>query len=209
MKYILSNYKYTPDWLPSYTDDYLIFDQSEDKSFLKDFPQDKIVYHPHGGNADYDKLTYLVDNYDTLPDVFVWGKTNLWKYISKEEFDKVKDNTTFTPLLTMNHRIYPDRLGPVNYYSQGLYWERADIAQAAFNQFASRYFETFAEFSSEFSIENPSYIPFAPGGNYILTKERVHRYSRDFYEKMASLLPYCYEPAEAQMAERSYYLLWK
>lgn len=206
MKKILINYNFTPDkdWIG---DDYLIYDRSDSKEYLKDFDQNKIVYTENIGQVDFDKLCYLVDNYDTLPEVFLWGKTNLFKYISKDEYDLVKNNTIFTPLLTQKHATYSDTLGPVNYYSQDMYWERNNSWYA--NQFPTRFFNSFDEFTKELSIENPPYIPFAPGGNYILTRERVHRYSRDFYDKMASYLSYCQEPAEAQMCERAYYLIWK
>jgi hypothetical protein len=207
MKAILVNYNFTPTWLLESDHDWHIFDRSDSKEWLKDFPQERITYTENLGQVDYDKLTYLVNNYDTLPNVFLWGKTNLFKYITPEEYAKIKDNQMFTPLLTKNHTTYSDILGAVCYYSQDIYWERNNSWYA--NQFASRTFETFPEFATHFGLPNPPFLPFAPGGNYILTKEVVHRYSRDMYEEMANMLPYCREPVEAQMCERSYYLLWK
>lgn len=206
MKYILVNHNYTPNWLKEQDIDYLIFDRSESKEWLKDFPQERIIYTENKGQVDFDKLGYLVDNYDDLPEVFVWGKTNLFKYITPQEFEKVKNNTTFTPLLTMKHKTYGDNIGPICYYAQGIYWERNNSWYMS--QFPSRYFHNFPEFAVHLGIESPPYIPFAPGGNYILTKEKVHMYSRDIYDEMASFLPYCQEPGEAQMCERAYYLMW-
>lgn len=204
----LVNYNFTPDkeWIG---ENYLIHDRSDSKEYLKDFDQSKIIYEDNRGQVDYPKLNYLVDNYDSLPEVFLWGKTNLFKYITKEEYEKVKDNKDFTPLLTDSHKTYSDNNGVVCYYSGGMYYERVDIAQAAINQFSTKYFRTYAEFAQAFQLPNPSYIPFSPGGNYLLTREKVHKYSPDFYAKMASVLNYAREPAEAQMCERSYYTLWR
>lgn len=204
---VLVNYNFTPDkeWIG---DDYLIYDRSDDGiDHLKDFDKDKIIKTKNVGQVDYDKLNYLVDNYDHLPEVFLWGKTNLFKYITKEEYDLVKDNMTFTPLLTQGHSTYNDDSGAVCYYSGQMYHERNN--NWYLNQFDTKYFHSFAEFAHEFQLPNPSYIPFAPGGNYILTKNVVHKYSRDFYVKMTDILPYAREPGEAQMLERSYYMLWK
>lgn len=206
MKAILINYNFTPDWLTTSDLDWQIIDRSDSKHWLEDFPQERITYTENVGQVDYDKLLYLVDNYDSLPDVFLWGKTNLFKYITPEEYGKIKDNNMFTPLLTQNHKTYSDTNGPVCYYSQGIYWERNNSWYAS--QFASRHHDNFTDFASRFGISSPPFIPFAPGGNYILTRDKVHKYSRDMYEEMASLLPYCQEPVEAQMCERSYYLLW-
>lgn len=207
MKAVLVNYRFTPDWLKESGLDYHISDRSEDKSWLKDFPQERITYQENLGQVDYPKLMYLAEEYDNLPDVFLWGKTNLFKYITEEEWDAVKNNTMFTPLLTQHHKTYSDDLGPVCYYSEGIYWERNN--DWFVSQFPSKYFHSFNDFAHEFGLPTPLYIPFAPGGNYLLTREAVHKYSRDLYEKMASYLPYCREPAEAQMCERAYYLLWK
>lgn len=205
MKKILVNYNFTPnmDWLG---DDYLIYDRSDSKDYLKDFPQDNIIYSENVGNVDFDKLNYIIDNYDNLPDVFLWAKANLFKYISREEYEKVKDNKTFTPLLTQNHKTYDDSNGAVCYYSGGMYYERNN--NWYLNQFTTKYFHSYGDFAQAFQLPNPPYIPFAPGGNYILTRDTIHKYSRDYYEKMASILPYCQLPGEAQMLERSYYTLW-
>lgn len=207
MKAVLVNYRFTPTWLLKSDLDYLIYDRSDSKEYLKDFPQERIIYTKNVGNVDYDKLSYLVDNYDTLPDVFLWGKTNLFKYITKEEFAELKHNQMFTPVLTQGHSSYFDNLGQVCYYSGNVYYERND--SWFLNEVPAHSIQTWNEWAKLFQLPTLHYIPFAPGGNYILTRERVHRYSRDFYEKMRNMLPYAQLPGEAQCAERSYYLLWK
>lgn len=206
MKKILINYNHTPEkeWLG---DDYLIYDRSDVKNYLADFPQDKIIYTENVGNADFDRLNYLIDNYHDLPDVFLWTKSNLFKYIEEDEYDKLKDNTTFTPLLSKNHKVYSDNNGVVCFYAEDIYWERNNSWYLS--QFATKYYNSYGEFAQDFQLPNPPYIPFNPGDNFILTKERVHRYARDYYEKMASILPYAQLPGEAQMLERSYYSMWK
>lgn len=204
---VLVNYQFKPDlsWIG---DDYVIFDRSEDKSFVKDIPEDKLIYTENRGNVDYDKLTYLVENYENLPEVFLWGKTNLFKYITPEEYDLVKDNKIFTPLLTKNHKTYSDHLSQVCYYDHnGIYSERNDSWYM--NSHPGVYYYNYQQFAKDLDLPCPAYIPFAPGGNYILTREVVHRYSRDLYDKMRSVLPYCQLPGEAHLCERSYYLLWK
>ena len=206
MKKILVNYNFTPgtDFVG---DDYLIYDRSDNRDFLKDFDQSKIIVTENIGQVDRDKLSYLIDNYYDLPDVFLWGKTNLFKYITKEEYDVLKNNKTFTPLLTQGHRTYSDSKGVVCYYQDGMYYERNDSWYV--NQFEWSSCKNYSEFAYMFALPNPSYLPFAPGGNYILTRETVHKYGVDFYKQMRDVLNYCREPSEAQMAERSYFNLWR
>lgn len=200
MKYVLAHYQGDWEWVKEYTSDYLIYNRSQE-----DIPGS--IKRENMGDADYDRLSYIVDNYHDLPEVFVLTKSNLWKYISKDEFEKVKDNTDYTPLLTQNHKTYSDELGPVCYYQDGMYHERNNSWYL--NEVKSRYFGSYAEFAHHFLLPSPPYLAFAPGGNYILTRERVHRYAKDMYEEMMNLLPYSQRPGEAQMLERSYHQLWR
>lgn len=208
MKKILINYNFTPDpaWIG---DDYLIFDRSDDGvDHLKDFDPKKIIKTENTGQVDFDKLNYLVDNYDNLPEVFLWGKTNLFKFITPEEYEKVKDNQTFTPLLKQDHKTYEDRNGPVCFYSGGMYYERNPMIYTIVPN-GAKYFNSYPEWARAFGLPDPLYLPFNPGANFIMTREKVHMYSRDLYAKMASFLPYCTEPLEAHFCERTYFNLWK
>lgn len=207
MLHVLVNHNFTPDWVKD--KDYLIYDRSDSREYLKDFNQSKIVYEKNVGQVDYPKLRYLVDNYETLPDVFLWSKSNLFKFITNEEYGLVKGNGGFTPLLTNNHRTYSDSLMQVCFYDEGVYWERVDVAQAAFSQFSWKTCETWDDFAKMFDLPTGSFIPFAPGGSYILTRETVHKHPKELYERMANMLPHAKEPREAQMCERAYYLLWR
>ena len=202
MKAILINYRYTPDWLKSYDFDYIIYDRSEEDEWLKDFPKNRIIKTRNIGNADYDRISYLVDNYYNLPDIFLWSKSNLFKYISKEEFDAL-DKTKFQPLLTQHHKTYE----PVCRYVDGIY-EEINNSWYLGSQ-PSIYYRNYGEFAKDFGLPSPDYLRFAPGGNYILTRERVHRYPIEFYDNLRNLLPYTVLPGEAQMLERTYLTLWE
>lgn len=195
MKYVLTHYTGDIEWAREYTDDLHIYNRSG-----TDIPDSIIT--PNLGDADYDRLGYLVDHYHDLPDVFLLAKSNLFKYISKEEFDLVKDAEVFTPLLTKNHKVYE----PICRYNGDIYEE---INNSWYLQSVpAKYFQNYGEFAKAFNLPSPDYLKFAPGGNYILTKERVHRYAKDFYEELRSILPYCQSPGEAHFVERTYYHLW-
>lgn len=210
LKAFLVNYNYTPTWLLESDLDWHLVDRSDSKEYLKDFPQERITYEPNFGQVDYPKLMFLYEQYDNLPDYFLWSKSNLFKSITEEEWDKVKHNKTFTPLLTQNHRTYADPDGnQVCYYQDGMYHERIGIIDSMHEVLPWRHAKTFSEFTYMFKFPCPDWIPFAPGGNYILTKECVHKYGRDVYKAMADLLPYASNPLEAQFCERSYYNIWK
>lgn len=183
-------------WIPDFAgENYVIYDRSD--CGLKNR-----VSRENVGDADYDKLTWLVDTYFELPEVFLWTKSNLFKFITPEEFDGLKETTEFTPLLTQHHKTYE----PICRYNGSIYEEINNSWYLS--SVPSRYFKDYGEFAASFGLPNPLYLRFAPGGNYILTRDRIHRYGVDFYDRLRSILPYCQRPGEAHFLERTYYTLW-
>jgi len=196
MKWIISRYNHDIAYLPKYTNDYVIYDRSPE-------PVKESIVVPNIGSDIYDKFTFIIDNYNNLPDVAIYTKANLFKYITKDEFDQVKDNATFTPLLTQQHKTYM----PVCYYKNGMYWE---INNRWFlNSHSTITPEVADELYKLLKMDNLKYIPFAPGSNYILPKENILKYPKEFYEKLRSYLDWTVYPGEAQIMERGLYLLWK
>ena len=215
MKAILVNYDYEPTWLKEYPDlDVTLYDRSDDGVERDLIQYGKVIKTENKGNVDYDKLGYLIENYYDLPEVFLWGKSNLFKYITKEEYDKVKDNKDYTPLLTRNHLIYTDNSIPggniVNAYDgDGMYYERFGIVNTLHQTMQWKYFKLWEDWCGYFNLPLTQMIPFPPGGNFLLTRERVQRYGVDYYKEMQSTLDHAQIPVEAYFCERSYHLMWK
>lgn len=196
MKWIISRYEHDLSYLPAYTDDYVLYDRSE-------VPLEGSIIVPNVGSDIYDKLTYIVDNYASLPDVAIYTKANIFNYISKEEFEEIKDNKTFTPLLTKNHKTYM----PVCFYDEnGMYNEINNRWYLATYPCKSE--TTEMELMVMLGLSDKEYIPFAPGSNYLLPKENILKHSKEFYEKLRSYLEWDRYPGEAQIMERGLYILW-
>ncbi len=214
MKALLVNYRYDPTWLKDYPElEVLMYDRSDD-DVERDLTQyGNVRKTPNYGDVDFDKLTWLIENYDDLPEVFLWSKTNIHKFVDDETLKKALQGNVFKPLLKKDHRTYSDQYGVVSKYLGGphgvIYAERNDSWFFNMNLDTKGVFRSWDEWARHFMLPQEAYIPFAPGGSYILTRERVHRYSKDFYEEMRMTLPYAQHPVEAHCCERSYYYLWK
>jgi len=197
MKWIISRYNHDISYLPEYTSDYVLYDRSP-----KPLPEAIVV--PNIGSDLYDKFTYIIDNYDNLPDVAVYTKANLFKYITKEEFDQVKDNTTFTPLLTRNHKSYADDRGPVCWYDKNwMFHERNDFWYLM--PHPAKFAPKIIEF---FKMDQRFDNIFAPGSNYILPKENILQHPKETYIELRSYLDWDVYPGDAQLLERNLYYLW-
>lgn len=203
MKYIVSRYNHSIGWLQD-VESFVLYDRSEEKIDHLGARYNGIIFNvPNIGSDIYDKFTYIIDNYDNLPDVAVYTKCNIFNYISEEEFDKVKDNKTFTPLLTQNHKTYM----PVCYYKDGMYYELNNTWYLGSHPCKHKMIAQ--ELQEILGIAEMEYVPFAPGSNYILPKENILKHPKAFYEQLRSYLEWDRYPGEAQIMERGLYTLWK
>jgi hypothetical protein len=175
-----------------------------DLSWLKS--DNLIVYDKKELNVGYniyDYLDYIIKNYDNLPDIVIFTKGNmLERHITPEEWEKIKDNETFTPILTQNHKVD----GVTAYYKDGLYYERNDSWYLY--SYERRYFDNYKDFATEFGLPNPPYLSFAPGACYIVPKENILKHDILYYEKLKSLVSWTQLPAEAHLIERSLVNIW-
>lgn len=194
MKYVISRYNHDLSWLSEYTDDFVLYDRSET-------PLEGSIIMPNIGSDWYDKLTYIIDYYDELPEVFMLSKANIFKYIDKDEFDLVKDNRFFTPLLSQRHKVYE----PVCRYNDGMYEEINNLWYLG----AHPCRHDPHELMELLGIRNMGYVQFAPGSNYIVTKKVIHKYPKSFYGKIRSYLEHDIYPGEAQIVERGIYNIWQ
>lgn len=171
-----------------------------------DNPVPGSVIVPNLGTDIADKLHFIITNYNNLPVVAVYTKANMFKYITEEEFEKIKNNSSFTPILTMNHRTYNDETGkPVCYYKDGIYWEINNMWYL--NAHPCKYDPR--EIQKFMGIDNLEYVPFAPGSNYILTAYDIHKHPIEFYQKLYNYLMWSVYPGEAQIMERALYTIWR
>lgn len=196
MKYVLSRYNQDVSWVYKYSKDVMIYDRSED-------PLPGSIVVPNIGTDIHDKLSFIIDNYDNLPSVAVYTKANLFKYMPKPQFEKVRKNKTFTPLLDAHHPTYM----PTCFYDEeGMYNEINNYWYLGAHP--PKDHDSVRELLD--LLNNVTmYHTFAPGSNYILPKENILKHTKVFYMKLRSFLEWDRYPGEAQILERNLYNLWR
>lgn len=205
--FLVSRYEQDVNWVQEYAPSMILYDRSDEP-----IPGSIIVSNL--GTDIADKLHFIITNYSNLPPVMIYTKANLFKYITKEEFDQVKNNSFFTPLLTKNHKEikydgteeYVKRHGTdknVSYYQNGIYYEINNFW--FLNEYPCKYFN---EIRKIFKMDEREYNAFAPGSNYILTKEDIQKHPIDLYIKLYNFLIWAVYPGEAQLLERNLFYLW-
>ena len=196
--FIISRYNQDVSWVSEYAPSMILYDRSDN-------PVPGSIIVPNLGSDLLDKLHFIISNYHNLPPVAIYTKANMFKYISKEEFDKIKDNSFFTPILTMNHKTY-DRDGKaVCYYKNDIYWEINNLWYL--NEHPCKHDPK--EVQKTLGIDNLEYVPFAPGSNYILAKQDILKHPIEFYIKLYNYLTWAVYPGEAQIIERGLYTVFR
>jgi len=220
MKFVLSRYNHAVSWVKDYTDDVVIYDRSE-------APLEGSIVVPNIGSDIYDKLTYIIDNYDNLPDVALYSKANLFDYIRPKEFEALKDNKTFTPLFSQFHKevMCDDKMliavnatapKPFSYYQDGMYYELNYPSFLKMHplknqpEFPTIEWYRSLELPRLLGIDQMEYIPFAPGSGYILTRENIRQNSIEFYKELRSFIGWKEGySGEDMILERGLYTIFK
>lgn len=196
---VVNNYNNDLGWLKDYTDNYVVYNKGEP------IDDPKAIQTPNVGYNIYDYLTFIIDNYDILPPVVQFIKGNiLQRHITKEEYDAVCNNTTFTPLLTKNYKVD----GHIAFYDKDGVYNEKNTSWYLYS-YTAKYYFGYADFAEDFNLPNDDYLPFAPGACYIVPKQNILKHSKDYYERLRTLVSWTQLPAEAHLLERSLYNIWK
>ena len=221
-KLVVSNHNSDLEWL-SMTYDYgfspentIIYDRSDEE---KDWSHlGESLRSPNVGENIYDMMRFIVEHYDNLPDISIFIKGNMFQrpeerggeeyYTTPERFTRALQAEYFLPI----ERFHNSTAAVVN--GGGFIqptWE-ADSNPTIY----SRHFSTFPKMLNKLFVNPPSfnYNRFAPGGNYVVPKGNILKFSKALYEKLQF---YCsYEPpaeyqstsGESYLIERALYLIW-
>lgn len=218
--FVIHNFNTVPTELLELCEDYLIYDCSTQ-------PEVKTQLHKLGlhmkeventGHNITSYFAYFDEYYDTLPEVICLLKGNMiGRHCSREFFEKVYDNKTFTFLY--DEKQYWDKFS--KYSGEGVKNETGTTFLAMENVYVEKNNSWYAESPNHpkkyfndvddllrFIYKNPmipQYCMFSPGACYIIRREQVLRHSREFYRNLNKLM--CYGiapnfPSEAHQIER-------
>ena len=228
---VASDYNWLPDnieesWIHKYTDNYLIYDKYH-RDVWKE--SDKIIKQKNVGQNHYDMFDFIVTHYDNLPDVTIFCRACLFfpkgkktrptpercestGNYNEEAFAKNCNNTSFTELHDFGpsaHARYAHMSTPSSKMTDdGGFLEINNSWYMS--QGKRKYFNNLNSFLSDL-YKSPviePYIRFSPGGNYIIPKENILKYSKKFYERIRECMSWDVITAEIWMVERATYTIF-
>ena len=205
---VFSNYHNDVHWVPTYTNNYLIYNQSDTQILPTEIDVEKIVASKHMGHNIRDYCTFIIDYYENLPTVTIFATGNVFpRHMSEGYFASVVNNEYFTPLeepgRQKRHVLPLIPVGGHSEYNDSWYLKRP----------VKKYFYDFDDFLHFcfINVKVPEYVQFAPGANYIVPKKNILRYPKVFYENLRFFVSHTYGivPGESYIIERALYMIWR
>jgi hypothetical protein len=226
--FCISNYNNDLSWLSEYPNPHLIYDKTwaggvvdNDNSGIlppsnlkEKYPQYNITNGDPNGYNISDYMTFIIDHYDSLPDVVAFLKGNtIGRHVSKEYFDRVINNKCFTCLEDWKEHD-PNQAALQNGYAmfscEGGWMETNDSWYLNHPKHPTKYFKKYNDFL-DFCFDDavhPRYIRFPPGANFIVPKEYILKYDKVFYQNLKTFTRHTRVSGEGQMIERALYTIW-
>jgi hypothetical protein len=165
---------------------FVVNQYKEDVSWLEECPINYIVVKSVAGH-EATMLSFIYNNYDNLPELVGFLQADPFYHCKKEKLYALIYNTDFTYLES------------VEYYENNTAWwvssyGRKDlkIKYNSFDELMNAYFKNYVHIPR---------IRFAAGTQYIVKKENILYYSKDFWRKLSEELP-VYDMTEAYIIER-------
>lgn len=218
--FVIHNFNTVPTELLERCKDYIIYDCSTDiavKDKLKSMGLNVKDVENTGHNIT-SYFSYFAENYDSLPEVMCLLKGNMiGRHCSKEFFDKVYDDKSFTFLY--DEKQYWDKFskykengekneaGNTFLALENVYVEKNDSWYVESENHPKKYFNDTDDLL-RFIYKKPmipQYFMFASGACYIVRREQILRHSREFYLNLNKIMNYGMSPgfpSEAHQIER-------
>lgn len=201
----ISNHNNDISWVKDYPNPYVIYDRSDDQSFVNGLDH---IKSPNVGYNIYDMFSFIIDNYDNLPDYTTFCKGNIFpRHIGREKFESLMNNKFFTPLFDFTlHKPYM----PVCMFSSDGNFSEINNSWYMSDGKPRKYFNNYNDFLKFIYVDPviPEYNTFAPGGNYVVPKNQIVKYSINFYKNLRTFVAHAKFSAESFIIERALCTIW-
>ena len=224
----ISSYNNNLDWLRKYKNPHIIYDKTwnggykdhydiqkiKPSGLQKKYPEFNIINADINGYNISDYFSYIIENFNNLPDHIVFMKGNtIGRHISEEKFKRVVNNKYFTCIedYTFHDQNQKSlRNGHALLSCDGGWMEKNTSWYLRHHLHPTKYFLSYNGFIN-FCFKNPvlpKYLRFPPGACYIVSKEQIYKYNKIFYQNLKTFANHSRLSGEAHLIERSLYTIW-
>ena len=194
--FVISRYNEDISWIKNYSNNYIVYNKGKDN-----LPGYKVQKRPNFGGNQYDIFHFIYYNYDNLPQLMAFVQGNPFDHCKKEKFDAIIGNTSFTSLESYENFLKTaDRKrcrltkGFDSGYSEinnSWYIESHNGTIKKKGYKVTCPFKNIAQFMDSLfeDYDDPKFIRFAPGSQYLVEKKQCLFYSKKFWKYLMDVIP--------------------
>jgi hypothetical protein len=152
--------------------------------------------------------TFIISNFDKLPEYTTFCKGNIFpRHITRERFEDLMNNKFFTPMF--DYKLHSPSM-PICMFSSDGNWSEINNSWYMNEGKPQKYFTNYNDFLRFVFVDPiiPIYNTFAPGGNYVLPKGHILKYTIDFYKNLRTFVSHASNSNESHIVERALYTIW-
>jgi Protein of unknown function (DUF3431) len=205
--YVISTFNIDPTPLVKFTKNFFVYDRSDDYIWItKNSTNPTLNAHyrllPNVGHNITDIFLYIVENYENLPRRCAFIKANIVpRLVTPQYWSDSYDRQVFTYLWC--DPIFQNKEN-IAYKDGSRLLERNSSWYVAHSNL-NLHFKSLDEFMDYFfeDYHSPEYVSFSPGANYIVERERILLYPKEFWSNLIKVVDYGFFPSEAWILERA------
>jgi len=219
----ISSFNSDLEWVKDFPNPHTIYDKTWNGGYYKDpndafgpsdlkrkYPEYNVIDSDDKGYNIKDYMTFIVDNYDKLPEVTVFCKGNTFpRHVTRKKFEQLVNLKCFAPIEEWQVHNPPSM--PIAMFScDGGWMEINNSWYLNHPEHPTKYFTNYNHFLG-YCFEDPvypRYIRFPPGCCYVVPKNYILKYDKIFYENLRTLVSHHKLSAESHMVERALYTIW-
>ena len=210
---IVSSFNHDLSWLPRYSDNYLIFERGRGSGLPSTIDRDKVRFVTNNGSNFKDYFSFIIENYDNLPEVVYLIKGNVFpRHVRQHVFDTYTNQTESCSIFDRKkHHVH----FPLDFFDSNNKYCEMNSDWFVHTGVPWKYFQDLDSFFQHFdkSLKPKMYTRFSIGAQYIVTRELVKKIPKQMYEGLFEIvshggLPIGYT-AECYIVERGLERLWQ
>ncbi|MBD2423786.1 hypothetical protein [Cyanobium sp. FACHB-13342] len=210
--YVISNYNYDCSPLLALLSDcdYIVCDQSIDKSYIDHISNHNFVDSVHTGHNISDYYSYFYENHSSLPDFIGLIKGNIFpRHLSESFFRKAYTQKAYTFLFEQQKNPRYPQAGIFQgnqYYEYENNWYIKNHPHWFFQSIHELYYFIYGK-----QLVDP-FVLYSPGACYVVHRQQIQKYAKEFFLNINSIITYSDPvnpfPSEAHQVERLSHIIY-
>lgn len=210
---VVSSFNHDLSWLPRYAENYFVYERGSGSGIPSQLDRQKLCFVPNNGSNFKNYFSYIIDNYDSLPEVVFLINGNVFpRHVRQHVFDSCLNQKV--PYSIIDRKKHRTRVLLDYFGNDGMYHE-LNTDWYVPTGVPWKYFQTLDSLLRYFdeSFKPKMYTRFSIGGEYIVSREIIQQIPKHMYKTLLEIVSHGGQPigytAECYIVERALDTLWQ